>query len=177
MIRRLGIWCVVGVALLGGIVYSAETLRIVPIVTDTEVLVSFELADGYTEELREAISSGLRTSFTYDIELRMPVAGWVDRTITTAVVTTSSQYDNLTRRYTLSRSIDGRVVEAIVTDNDDTVREWLTTLKRVPLYPASRLDASRDYFVRIRARRRPTAGSLFGWASSVTGQARFTFIP
>jgi hypothetical protein len=170
-------WCAVVIALMSGVVYSAETLRIVPIVGDGEVLVSFELADAYTDEVREAISSGLRTTFTYDIELRMPVAGWVDRTIVTAVVTTSSQYDNLTRRYTLSRAIDGRVIEAIVTDNDAAVGEWLTSLKRIPLYQASRLDAARDYFVRIRARRRPTAGSLFGWASSVTGQARFTFIP
>ena len=177
MTRSIGLWCVIGIALTGAVAQSEETLRIVPIVADGEVLVSFELADAYTQEVREAISSGLRTTFTYDIELRMPVAGWVDRTITTAVVTTSSQYDNLTRRHTLSRAVDGRVVEAVVTENDAIVREWLTTLKRLPLYEASRLDASRDYFVRIRARRRPSGASLFGWAASITGQARFTFIP
>jgi hypothetical protein len=177
MMRRLGIWCMVGVALLGGGVSAAETLRIVPLVSDGEVLVTFELADAYTQEVRDAIASGLRTTFTYDVELRMPVAGWVDRTIATAVITTSSQYDNLTRRHTLSRAIDGRVTEVVLTDNEALVREWLTTLKRVPIYQASRLDASHDYFVRIRARRRPTGTSLFGLASTVTGQARFTFIP
>jgi hypothetical protein len=177
MIRRLGIWIVVGVALLGGSAYSAESLRIVPLVSDGEVLVSFELADAYTQDVREAIASGLRTTFTYDVELRMPVAGWVDRTVATAVITTSSQYDNLTRRHTLSRAIDGRVMEVTVTDNEAVVREWLTTLKRIPIYQTSRLDASHDYFVRIRARRRPTGASLFGLASTITGQARFTFIP
>lgn len=177
MMRRLGIWCVVGVVLLGSVAAAAETLRIVPLVADGEVLVSFELADAYTQEVREAIASGLRTSFTYDVELRMPVAGWVDRTIATAVITTSSQYDNLTRRHTLSRAIDGRVMEVVLTENESVVREWLTTLKRVPIYQASRLDSSHDYFVRIRARRRPAGTSLFGLASTVTGQARFTFIP
>ena len=107
----------------------------------------------------------------------MPVAGWVDRTIATAVITTSSQYDNLTRRHTLSRAIDGRVMEVVLTDNETVVREWLTTLKRIPIYQASRLDAAHDYFVRIRARRRPSGSSLFGLASTITGQARFTFIP
>jgi hypothetical protein len=177
MMRRLGIWCVVGLALLGAVASAAETLRIVPLVTDGEVLVSFELADAYTQDVRDAIASGLRTTFTYDVELRMPVAGWVDRTIATAVITTSSQYDNLTRRNTLSRAIDGRVLEVVLTENEATVREWLTTLKRVPIYQTSRLDASHDYFVRIRARRRPTGTSLFGLASTITGQARFTFIP
>lgn len=177
MMRRLGIWCVVGVALLGTVASTAETLRIVPLVTDGEVLVSFELSDAYTQDVRDAIASGLRTTFTYDVELRMPVAGWVDRTIATSVITTSSQYDNLTRRHTLSRAIDGRVLEVVLTENDTTVREWLTTLKRVPIYQTSRLDASHDYFVRIRARRRPSGSSLFGLASTITGQARFTFIP
>ena len=177
MMRRLGIWCVVGLALLGAVASAAETLRIVPLVTDGEVLVSFELADAYTQDVRDAIASGLRTTFTYDVELRMPVAGWVDRTIATAVITTSSQYDNLTRRNTLSRAIDGRVLEVVLTENEATVREWLTTLKRVPIYQTSRLDASHDYFVRIRARRRPSGTSLFGLASTITGQARFTFIP
>lgn len=177
MIRRLGIWCVVGIALLGTVASTAETLKIVPLVSEGEVLVSFELADAYTQEVRDAIASGLRTTFTYDVELRMPVAGWVDRTIATAVITTSSQYDNLTRRHTLSRAIDGRVLEVVLTENEATVREWLTTLKRIPIYQTSRLDASHDYFVRIRARRRPSGTSLFGLASTITGQARFTFIP
>jgi hypothetical protein len=177
MMRRLGVWCVVGVALLGTVVSSAETLKIVPLVSEGEVLVSFELADAYTQEVRDAIASGLRTTFTYDVDLRMPVAGWVDRTIATAVITTSSQYDNLTRRHTLSRAIDGRVLEVVLTENEATVREWLTTLKRIPIYQTSRLDASHDYFVRIRARRRPAGTSLFGLASTITGQARFTFIP
>src|SRR5688500_15168695 len=123
MMRRLGIWCVVGVALLGTVASSAESLRIVPLVADGEVLVTFELADAYTQEVRDAIASGLRTTFTYDVELRMPVAGWVDRSIATAVITTSSQYDNLTRRHTLSRAIDGRVMEEFVTDKDTLVRE------------------------------------------------------
>jgi hypothetical protein len=177
MMRRLGVWCLVGVTLLGTVGSAAESLRIVPLIADGEVLVTFELADAYTQEVRDAIASGLRTTFTYDVELRMPVAGWVDRTIATAVIATSSQYDNLTRRHTLSRAIDGRVTEVVLTDNESLVREWLTTLKRVPIYQTSRLDASHDYFVRIRARRRPSGTSLFGLASTITGQARFTFIP
>jgi len=177
MMRRLGVWCVVAVAVLGTVASAAETLKIVPLVSEGEVLVSFELADAYTQEVRDAIASGLRTTFTYDLELRMPVAGWVDRTIATSVITTSSQYDNLTRRHTLSRAIDGRVLEVVLTENEATVREWLTTLKRIPIYQTSRLDASHDYFVRIRARRRPAGTSLFGLASTITGQARFTFIP
>jgi hypothetical protein len=50
-------------------------------------------------------------------------------------------------------------------------------LLRVPLCNTSKLDPSRDYYVRITARARPRGASIIGWANSITGQARFTFIP
>ena len=62
-----------------------------PIVSDNQVLVSVDVADGYTDAVREAVSSGLRTTFTYDVELRMLVPAWVDRTIATSVVSTSDR--------------------------------------------------------------------------------------
>src|SRR5678809_1626880 len=43
----------------------AEGVRIVPLVRDDSVLVSFELTDGYTPEVKDAVHSGLKTTFTY----------------------------------------------------------------------------------------------------------------
>ena len=43
---------------------------------------------------------------------------WVDRIVESAVVTTTVQYDNLTRRHSVSRLLDGRVEDAKVTDDD-----------------------------------------------------------
>ena len=177
MNRKLCIWSVMGLLAAGALAHAAENLRIVPTVSDDQVLVSFELADAYTDDVRESISSGLRTTFTYDVELRMVVPVWVDRTIATAVVSTSDQYDTLTRRHSLSRTIDGRVEEALVTENESAVRRWLTALSRLPLCRTSQLDPTRDYYVRIRARVRPRGTSLLGWATSITGQAKFTFVP
>ncbi len=177
MNRRLCICLLTALVTAGVIVRAAESLRIVPIVRDDKVLVSFELADGFSDDVRAAIGSGLRTTFTYDVDLRMVVPAWVDRTITTVVVSASDQYDNLTRRHRLSRTIDGRVEDASVTEDEAVARKWLTTLDRVPLYQASRLDPTRDYYLRISARARPTAASLIGWANAITGQAKFTIIP
>src|SRR3989454_5031047 len=137
-----------------------ESLRIVPIVRDNKVLVTFELADAYTEPVRDAIASGLRTTFTYELELRTIVLSWLDRTIVTATVTASDQFDNLTRRHTLSRTVDGRVEEVLVTDDATVAKTWLTTWNRLPLCDTSKLDSSRDYYVRISARRTPFSGCL-----------------
>ena len=176
MMRRVGI-TVMALLLSGVVGRAAETLRIVPIAGNESVEVSVELSDGYTDEVRRAIASGLRTTFTYNIDLRMLVPGWVDRTVATSTVSLSDHYDNLTRRHTLSRVIDGRTDETTVTEDDAIVRQWLTTVSRLPIVRTSKLDAARDYYVRISAQARPRGGSLLGFASAVTGQAKFTLIP
>jgi Domain of unknown function (DUF4390) len=177
MTCRLSFLCVIAVLSAGALLRAAERLRIVPITSGDQVVVTVELADAFTDEVRGAISSGLRTTFTYDVELRMVVPGWVDQTVATAVVTTTDQYDNLTRRHSLSRAVDGRIEEVVLTEDESVVRRWLTTLSRMPLCRTSKLDPSRDYYVRIRARVRPRGGSLLGWAGGITGMAKFTFIP
>jgi hypothetical protein len=177
MMHRTILACVMVLAAGAAIVRAADSLRIVPLVSENRVLVSVELADAYTEEVREAISSGLRTTFTYDIELRTKVPAWVDRTVATAVVTMIDQYDNLTRRHTLTRTIDGRVDQTTVTEDEAIARRWLTAFNRLPLCDTSKLDQSRDYYVRIRARIRPHGSSLLGWANGITADAKFTFVP
>jgi hypothetical protein len=174
--RFLG--CCLALLLAAGIsARAAESLRILPVVRGDNVVVSFELADAYNDEIRQAIASGLRTTFTYDVELRMVVPAWVDRTVATAVITSTDEYDNLTRRHKLSRALDGKLQETSQTEDETNVRQWLTTFAGVPLCRTSKLDAGREYYIRISARARPRGGSLLGWANSVIGQAKFTFIP
>lgn len=154
---------------------SQETLKITPFINDNHVVVSFELNDAYTDAVREAIASGLRTTFTYELELRTPA--WIDRTVGTTVVATTDRYDNLTRRHTLTRTIDGRVEGVLVTEDDAIVKSWLTKWTRVPVADTARLDAARDYYVRVTTRARPVGGSFLGLTKTITGRAKFTFVP
>src|SRR5262245_28165158 len=143
--------------------YAEGTLRIVPVVRAEQVIVSAELNNGYTDEVRQVINGGVRTTFTYNVELKMIVPAWVDRTIATAVITLTDHYDTLTRVHNLSRSVDGRVVEALVTDNEATAKKWLTSLNGLPLCRTSLLDHHREYYVRISANVRPPGAPLLGW--------------
>ena len=161
---------------LATVAHAAESLRITPAVRDDHVQVSFELTDAYTDAVRESIASGLRTTFTYQLELRTVVSIWMDRTVATAVATASDQFDNLTRRHTLTRTVDGRVEDVLVSGDEKVVQQWLTTWSRLTLCETSKLDPSRDYYVRISARARPSGESLLGLARTISGQARFTFV-
>ena len=176
--RRTWLCSAVAVVAAGVFVQAAQDiLRIVPILSKDDVVVSFDGTDAYTNEVRAAIASGLKTTFTYEIELRMVVPTWVDRTIASSIVTVSDQYDNLTRRHTLLRTIDGRVEQAFVTESEVAVKQWLTSFSRQPIVMTSKLDQNRDYYVRIRARVRPYGSSIIGWATGISGQAKFTFVP
>jgi hypothetical protein len=174
---KQALFCVLALVSLTATLAAAEGLRIVPLVRDDRVLVTFELADGFTDEVRAAIKSGLKTTFTYTVDLRLEVPAWVDRTIATTVVANSVEYDNLTRIHTLVRVVDGKVDSQQRTDNDTIVQQLMTSFQRLPLFRTSILEPNREYYVRISATARPSNGAfLWPWGSGTSGQAKFTFV-
>jgi hypothetical protein len=175
--RWKGIWFAFAFLAAAVSLEAQQALRIFPLVRDDRVLVTFELSDGFSPDVRAAILSGLKTTFTYTVDLRLDVPVWTDRTIGTAVVTNSVEYDNLTRRHAVVRMIDGRMDQSQVTDDESVVKQWMTSFKQLPLFRTALLLANRDYYVRVSAVARPTNGSLlWPWGSSTSAQARFTFI-
>lgn len=165
---------------------AGDTVRVTPLVRDGKVYVSFSLEGGLTPEMRETIRSGLQTTYAYDLELRHGVAIWFDRTLAATTLTETVQFDNLTRRHQLSRSIDGRVDAAEVTESEEEVERWMTTCERLPLFTTENLEPNAEYYVRVRARTRPRStwplwpwggGSLWPWGGGQWGHATFTFLP
>ena len=174
---KMGLICALLLSSLAGTLAAAGGIRIVPLVRDDRVLVTFELADGFTDEVRAAVLSGLKTTFTYTVDLRLEVPVWVDRTIASTVVTNSVEYDNLTRLHTVVRVLDGKVDRTQVTDNEARVRQLMTTFQRLPRFRTAILEPNREYYVRISATARPSNGAfLWPWGSGTSGQAKFTFI-
>ena len=172
---NLRFWGAVAVVASAAVLSAADDIRITPLVREDKVLISCELANGFTEDVRAAIASGLRTTFSYNVDLKVEVPIWIDRTIESAVVTNSVQYDNLTRRHSLLRMVDGRVEDALVTEDEAVVRTWMTTLERLPLFKTSLLEPNRDYYVQVSVRARPQGAALLAWAA-ISGQAKFTFL-
>jgi hypothetical protein len=150
-------------------------LTVTPIARDGQVVVSFELSDGYTADVRDAIQSGLLTTFSYDLDLRRGAALF-DRTVASVTVTAVVRFDNLTRRYQMWRTVDGRVEDARPTEDPNAVRAWMTHFERVPLSATAALEANGEYYVRVRAHTRPHNAWFWPWGGTAFGQAKFTFI-
>jgi len=170
---------VVVVALVVGLRAAAEDVTVTPIARDGQVQVSFDLSDGFTPDVRDAIQSGLPTTFEYDVELRRGTAGWFDRTLAAVTITATVRFDNLTRRYQMSRTLDGRAEDAPPTEDQNVVRRWMTHFERIPVSATSTLEANGEYYVRVRAYTR-SRNTWFFWPwdrDAVLGRAKFTFLP
>jgi hypothetical protein len=161
-----------------GVGAQSPDLSVAPIARDGRVLVSFELTDGFSSDVRDAIQSGLPTTFSYEIQLRRETA-FFDRTVASVTIEASVRFDNLTRRYQVSRAVDGRVEDARPIEDQDAVRRWLTHFEQVPVSNTAALETNGEYYVRVRARTRPR-NTWFIWPweqGGVFGHAKFTFIP
>jgi len=160
---------------------SAEAPRSIDVsavARDGRVYVSCTFAATTLDEFGDAIHAGLTTSLTYDVDLRRPL-WWFSRTLASSTVVASVQHDTLTGRYQLTRTIDGRNEDTLVTDDQNAVKKFLTTFARLPLFSSAELEANVEYGVRLRVRTRPRV-TWFVWPwepSAATGTARFTFIP
>jgi len=158
---------------------GSQTLQVVPLPRDGEVLVSFKLDEALTPEIRTAIQSGLTIRFLYKLELRRASAAWFDRTIQSHSVGASVKYDNLTRRYHVSRTIDGRIDWADNTTKEEEAWKWLTNdFARLALFRGVALEPNAEYYVRVSANASPKSASfIWPWqGDDAVGLAKFTFI-
>lgn len=157
---------------------QAETLKVSPLVKNDQVLVSFSLSGGLTDEMKAVVQSGLRTVFTYTVELKMRQAAFFDRTISTAIVSTSVDYDNLTRRHTITQSRNGRVEQSFIVEDPAEVALMVTKFDRLALFDTKMMQPNRDYYIIVRADARPRSNaSLWPFSGTASGLAKFTFIP
>ena len=156
-----------------------QTLQVIPLPRDGEVLVSFKLDEELTDDIRAAIHSGLTIKFVYKVDLRRSSAVWLDRTIASAVVTATVRYDTLTRIYHYSRALDGRIEFADTTNKEDVAWSALTRdFARLSLFRGTSLEPNADYYVRVSANASPrNAAFVWPWrGDDAMGFAKFTFV-
>lgn len=156
---------------------AGQNMQVTPLARDGRVLVSFRLSDAFNDDVRSAIHSGLTITFVYDIELKRASTLWLDRTIAEATVMATVRYDNLTRRYYVTRREDGRIERADTVEREDVAREWLTDFEKLPLFSSDILERNAEYYLRIRAHTMPrNASFVWPWERGIAGLAKFTFI-
>jgi hypothetical protein len=157
----------------------AQSLQVTPLPRDGEVLVSFKLDEPLTDDIKAAIQSGLLVKFLYKVDLRRASAAWFDRTISSATVGATVKFDNLTRRYTVTHVVNGRIEWSDTTTKEDEAWQWLTNdFARMSLFRGVALEANAEYYVHVSANASPhNKAFIWPWAADdAVGSAKFTFI-
>lgn len=95
--------------------------------------VAFRLAGAFTEEVEEVMASGLPVTFHHTLRAYRRRTGWFDRVVGEREVTTTVNFDTLTKQYRMSRSVDGQLVDTLLTDKADEMKAWMTVFERIDL--------------------------------------------
>lgn len=104
---------------------------------------------GITEEIKEAIHSGIPTTFTYLIQIRRHRRFRIDATDFQTSVRQTVKYDALKKEYLFTTDASGVTTQTIEKDFSK-VKRLLQGLDRVALMPPARLKLEGTYYVRTK---------------------------
>jgi hypothetical protein len=131
---------------------AAPTLTDVAVGREGEShVVSCRLLGGLTPERLEEIDAGIETTIGYRLQVFHRRAGLPDPVIAKRRVECSVRHDALTRQYTLTRRIEGELQESKVTADAEVMRDFMTTLRRVPVVRIDELVPGEEYYVKAKS--------------------------
>ena len=158
---------------------GAEIRGLVPVVRVDGIIVSFRVDGAFTDEIAHAIETGLEVSFRYNIELKRVRRAWLDQKLAAKQIRTTVTYDNLTKRYSLTREVDGEIDATTVVADVSAMQRFMTEFESLPLFDLSRMVPNEEYYLRANGVMKDRNLLLFipwdvgaGWR-----EAHFTYLP
>jgi hypothetical protein len=115
-----------------------------------QILVSFELADGFGAELRERIESGLPTGFVYELQLMRDRAHWWDRYLDSSRIDVDAMYNAVTHEYLVNTKHDGKLIDSRTLRDEGELRRAMTQFTAVPAFVLQESSRRERYLVRVR---------------------------
>ena len=112
---------------------------------------SFRVEGAFTPEVEERIASGLVTSFRHRVRVYGKRTIWFDNLLLEMEVTTTVKFDSLTKQYTLSRRIDGKLRVTEYTEDPGEMRLWMSELGGIPLGAADQFSVKDRVYVKVKS--------------------------
>jgi hypothetical protein len=153
--------------------------ELVPVVRSDGIFVSFRAGDAFDEDIEHAIRTGLEVTFRYNVELKRPRGIWLDGQVARRAISATVTYDNLTKRYKLTREIDGKIDATEVVADAEAMRRFMTTFESLRLFELSALEPNDSYYVRVKGvMRERNLLLLIPWdVGTPWKEARFDYVP
>ena len=116
-----------------------------------QVLVGFELRNGFDDKLLERIQSGLPSGFLYTLELYRDHKRWFDNRLDRTRLSVVAMYNAVSREYLVNYKQNGTLVESRTVREIDELEQAMTTFDSLPVFVLDDLPASWRLLVRLRA--------------------------
>jgi hypothetical protein len=160
-------------------VEGAAIEDLVPVVRSDGVFVSFRAGEAFNDDIEHAIQTGLEVNFRYNVELKRPRGIWFDARVARREISTRVTYDNLTKRYKLTREIDGKIDATEVVADAEAMRRFMTTFESLRLFELSELEPNDSYSIRVKGvMKERNLLLLVPWDVSTSWkEARFDYVP
>jgi hypothetical protein len=117
--------------------------------TRDDLLLYLNLEGAFREEMKNAILSGVPSTFSFFAKLNRTRNFWFDRTIADIEVTHTIVYDNLKKEFKIKRSWKEDNPE--VTKSFKEAKKWMTEINSLKLIPLNRLKKGEQYQLRVKA--------------------------
>jgi hypothetical protein len=121
------------------------------IVTNTrdDLLVYLNVEGAFTEEMKEAILSGVPATFSFLIRLYMARNFWLDKEMADLEVTHTIKYDNLKKEFEVRRSWEKD--RSRTTKSFAEARKWMSEIDSLSIVALSELRKDTQYQLRLKA--------------------------
>jgi hypothetical protein len=110
--------------------------------------VSFHVEDCFTEKMEEAIRSGIRTTFTFYIDLYQKRSWWKDRKVASCEFQHTVQYHPIQKIYHVTI---GKNPSSVAASNLEEVKKLMSEVKEFEIRPSSPLKPGIPTYFRIKA--------------------------
>ncbi len=117
--------------------------------TDSHLLLYFNVADCFTEDMEKAIDNGINTTFNFFIRVYEVRGFWWDKKITDIKVNHDVQYDSLKKVYMVSLYERGE--KTIIVRDFDEVKKLMSGIMGLKVAELKNLQAGVSYQVRMMA--------------------------
>lgn len=118
--------------------------------TRDDLVLYLNVEGAFTEDMKNAVLSGVPTTFSFFIEVDRVRNFWFNETISDETITHTIKYNNLKKEFTVKRSWDQEPITA--TPSFEEAQKLMTRIDSLKVVPLSRLEKGRQYQIRAKAK-------------------------
>ncbi len=149
-ISRILLLCILTLLFKNSLVESASIAQIDIFNVEKKLVLNATLKEGLSEDIIEAIKSGVPVAITYTVVLKAKTPFFLDKKIVMRNLKRSVEFDTLKEEYRLTK-VNGKKSNIKITSDFDEVLKAMTRLESIPLISTQKLNKDKRYYAMVKA--------------------------